>query len=109
MNWAPTYTNSCKLAIPFTGLYYLQFSNSSTTLNESEFFISKNLMNNSDLNAGDTRLLCVSRTNSYETSVSATVYLLNTDYINFGFFLISGTMTSHVRSVAQITLIQRIA
>jgi hypothetical protein len=90
-------------------LYYIQFSNTSQNLVETELFISKDMMNNGDINAGDSRLLCLTRTTSYETSVSATAYLLNTDYINLAFFLISGTMASNTRSVAQITLIQRTA
>ena len=49
-NWTPTYTSSVKLAVPYTGLYALQFTFSSNSTNSVFQFISKNMGNGNETN-----------------------------------------------------------
>ena len=45
-NWAPSYTTSCKLAIPYTGIYSISWSMCQAAAGTvCNCFISKNLMN----------------------------------------------------------------
>jgi hypothetical protein len=109
LNWTPSYTNSCRLAVPYEGLYALQFS--MQTSGNRDQFISKNLMNNADGSATDDKLMSftISYTgNGGELSQSATAYLRTTDYINCGFALFGGS-TNPGYSTFTITLLQRTA
>ena len=112
VNWAPAYTNSTRLQIPVTGLYALKltFTGVGSTY-AGELFMSKNLNNNLDMAAYDDRLLAVEQfntNNTYEGTISATAYLLSTDFISFGIYLASGaSITSFSpRCTATVTLIQ---
>ena len=78
-------TTSCKLAIPYTGVYAISWSMChSATGTVCNCFISKNLMNNNDINAGTANCSANAAFSLLSTSLSATVHLLNTDYINIG-------------------------
>jgi hypothetical protein len=122
-NWTPAYTNTTRLSIPYTGLYAVKFVYhffSSAVGTQIELFISKNLNNDTDLNPTDDRLLTstvmfnnAGSTTIAQTTLSSTAYLTTTDYINFGFYVDSGTPQTStlggVRSTATLTLIQRTA
>ena len=107
-NWTPSYTTSCKLAIPYTGVYAISWSMcQSATGTVCNCFISKNLMNNNDINAGTANCFANTAFSLLSTSLSATVHLLSTDYINIGYYLESGSQSlSSARNTLTITLIQ---
>ena len=105
-----------KLKVPFTGLWQFQY----TLTSESYptwylMYISKNGGGN-DSNLTNTDQVfgyqVVNNTTGWMSgSLSATAFLLNTDYVCFGFSLSSGTMgwSSITRILASMTLIQRTA
>ena len=73
-------------------------------------FISKNLMNGSDINSATGNCLANGAFSLLSSSLSTTAYLLNTDYINIGYYLESGSQTlSGSRNTLTISLIQRTA
>ena len=115
-NWNPTITNTYRLAIPYTGLYTFQLtvSSDSNAGASMDVFVSKNLGNGADTYAGGNNTFCQSYSNTGTVGgmcvgCSGTAFLLSTDYLCFGFFLASGTMTYNGRSSASITLLQRTA
>lgn len=109
-NWTPSYSNQTRLAIPYNGIYFIQFTYMGNGSGTRELFISKNLNNNNDLNINDDRLLCcLGSTNLTETSISATAYLTTSDFINFGFWSSAGDNSPGGRGTVQVTLIQRTA
>ena len=106
-NWAPTYTNTTRLAIPYAGLYYLKLTLSVGTGYES--FITRNEQTGiNDLNLTNGNLLCTagSTTTTGSTTISATVFCNTADYINFGFYN-HGTGAPGSRSSFTATLLQR--
>ena len=115
-NWTPSYTTATKLGIPYTGLYAVKFAlqSGAGTNPVLETFISKNLCNGTDLNPNDDRLLALGMmpVGVIELTLSATAYLSTTDFLNFGFYLSSGTLTGSVaglRCTVNVTLLQRTA
>ena len=111
-NWTPSYTTNYKLAVPYTGLYSLQFTFSSAATCVFFQFITKNLGNGGEIATWTDNVLAssaLSLTGSYTNSISATAYLTTSDYVCFSFYLLSGTITYYNRCCAQISLIQRAA
>jgi hypothetical protein len=113
-NWTPSYTTATKLGIPYTGLYAVKFAlhSGAGTNPVFEMFISKNLCNGNDLNVLDDRLLALGYVGISELTLSATAYLSTTDFLNFGFYFASGTLTGSVagpRCTVNVTLLQRTA
>ena len=114
-NWTPSYSGSYKLAIPYTGIYALEFTMSSdySTGATLQLFISKNLGNGADTYSGGNVVFCQNfgTTNFGGGAVgcSGTAFLQTSDYICLGFFLNGGTMTTNTRSNAILTLLQRTA
>ena len=113
VNWAPAYTNSTRLMIPVTGLYALKLTYLPNGTNTGgEVFLSKNMNNNNDVNCGDDRLLAIQYSNTTggvnEITISATVYLLSTDFVSFGvYFGTAPSITGFTsRCSATVTLIQ---
>jgi len=116
-NWTPSYTTSYRLAIPFTGLYAIQWTivPAGGTPNFFEF-ISRSLgANNEFADTWSDQLMAMNTVTSggasYGYSMSATGYLTIGDYLSFGLFLLSGSWTPYAsnRSSITITLIQRTA
>ena len=116
-NWTPSYTTSYRLAIPFTGLYAIQWTivPAGGTPNFFEF-ISRSLgANNEFADTWSDQLMAMNTVTSggasYGYSMSATGYLTTGDYLSFGIFLLSGSWTPYAsnRSSITITLIQRTA
>ena len=104
-NWIPSYTNNCELAIPYTGLYAISWSMAQSAAGTvCSCFISKNLMNGSDINSGTDTCIANIAFSLISTSLSATAYLLNTDYINVGYYLESGSQSL---SNSNLTLLQK--
>ena len=111
-NWVPTYTSSCKLAVPFTGLYSLQFTFSSGTTCTAFQFITKNMGNGSEIGTWLDNMIASSSptiAGTLTNSISGTAYLTTSYYICFSIFPLSGAITYYTRSCASITLIQRTA
>jgi hypothetical protein len=114
-NWTPSYTTNYKLAVPYTGLYVLQFTISSAS-NASYFqFITKNAGDGTEIagtwnqNILASSAPATTEPGSLTCSTSCTAYLKTTDYICFSLYLMSGSITYYGRSSAQVTLIQRTA
>ena len=114
-NWTPSYTTNYKLAVPYTGLYVLQFTISSAS-NASYFqFITKNAGDGTEIagtwnqNILASSAPATTEPGSLTCSTSCTAYLKTTDYICFSLYLLSGSITYYGRSSAQVTLIQRTA
>jgi hypothetical protein len=114
-NWTPSYTTNYKLAVPFTGLYVLQFTIASST-NASFFqFITKNAGDGSEIASTWNQNILASNSPastlpaSLTCSTTCTAYLKTTDYICFSLYLLSGNLTYYGRSSAQVTLVQRTA
>jgi hypothetical protein len=107
-NWSDTYTNGCRLAIPYTGIYNINFTYDNITTSVISF-ISKNLMNGADINDTSDKCLAISYNPGVINTISATTYLSTTDYINFGFYVFSGSGTPSYRCKATVTLIQKTA
>ena len=112
-NWGtPTYTSSCKLAVPYTGLYSLQFTFSSSTTCTVFQFITKNMGNGNETAAFTDNMIassCPVLPQTYTNSISGTAFLTTADYICFSIFPLSGAIGYYVRNCATITLIQRTA
>jgi hypothetical protein len=111
-NWTPSFTDKYKLAVPYTGLYSLQFTFSSGAGVTFFQFITKNLGNGNEVAAWNDNMLassCPGLAGSYTNSISATAYLKTTDYICFSVFPITGSITYYNRCCAHATLIQRTA
>jgi hypothetical protein len=107
-NWTPSITSGSKLAIPYNGLYMLSVSFNGLNSSAVECYITKNLCNNGDLNSNDDRLLCTSMTTGVgELNLATTANLITTDYINFGFYLSTGSIVAGARTSVRISLIQR--
>jgi hypothetical protein len=111
-NWTPSYTTTMRLGIPYNGLYSIKFTyqTGTATTPSYEIFISKNLGNGTDLNPGDDRLLACAVVSNHIT-ITATAYLVTTDFINFGLFVGSGSgftgSTAGARCTVNATLLQR--
>jgi hypothetical protein len=114
-NWIPSYTNTTRLTIPYNGIYSVKFTfqSGAATSPTYEIFISKNLNNGGDLNPADDKLLASAAIVTSHTTISATAYLLTSDFINFGTYIGSGSgfsgTTAGTRCTANVTLIQRIS
>ena len=111
-NWTPTYTSTYKLAVPYTGLYSLQFTFSSATACQCFQFISKNMGNGTEIGAWTDKMIASSAPTIPATltnSISGTAYLTTSDYICFSIYTITGSITYYDRTCATITLIQRTA
>ena len=111
-NWIPTYTSTYKLAIPYTGLYSLQFTFSSSTTCTVFQFITKNMGNGSEIGAWTDKVIASSAPTIPATltnSISGTAFLTTTDYVCFSIYTIAGSITYYDRTCATITLIQRTA
>ena len=107
VNWTPAYVNTTRLVIPVTGLYSLKLTFIANGTYTSEVFISKNMNNNNDINSGDDRLLAVQTASSNEVTISATAYLVSSDFVSFGFYSGGATIASFQgRCTATVTLIQ---
>ena len=67
-------------------------------------------MNGSDIDSATGNCLANGAFSLLSSSLSTTAYLLNTDYINIGYYLESGPQSiSGTRNTLSITLIQRTA
>ena len=114
-NWTPSYTTNYKLAVPFTGLYVLQFTIASSTNAHFFQFITKNAGDGTEIAGTWNQNILASNTPpttlpaSLTCSTSCTAYLKTTDYICFSLYLMSGSITYYGRSSAQVTLTQRTA
>ena len=112
-NWTPTYTSSCKLAVPYTGLYALQFTLSSNSNCSVCQFISKNMGNGNEvLSLTNDNLIATSSVTLLATipnSISGLAYLTTSDYICFSIWPSSGSISYYMRNLAQVTLLQRTA
>jgi hypothetical protein len=116
-NWTPSYSGTYKLAIPYTGIYSLQFTMSTDNTSGAglQIFISKNLGNATDTYAGGNLTFCQNFGPGTLTfaggavGCSGTAFLQTSDYICFGFFLSSGGITYNNRPNAIFTLLQRTA
>ena len=111
-NWIPTYTSTYKLAVPYTGLYALQFTFSSSTNCSCFQFITKNMGNGTEIGAWTDKMIASSSPTIPQTltnSISGTAYLTTSDYICFSIYTLSGSITYYDRTCATITLIQRTA
>ena len=110
-NWTPSYTTNCRLAIPYTGLYAISWSMCQGAVGTvCSTFISKNLMNGNDINSATGNCLANNAFSLLSSSLSTTAYLLNTDYINVGYYLESGSQSlSGTRNTLTVTLIHRTA
>ena len=105
-NWTPSYTTTCKLNIPYTGIYAITFTFESNSSN-NQIFVSRSTMNAGDLDSAN--LLC-SGGGQLCMTCSATAYLLSTDYISFGYYAsTTSSCTTTSRCRATVTLIQRSA
>ena len=103
-NWTPTYTSNYKLAVPYTGLYSLQFSFSSSTNCSVIQFITKNLGNATEVNTWTDKVIAASSpaiTGTLPSSISGTAYLTTSDYICFSIFLLSGTVSYYDRRLCR--------
>jgi hypothetical protein len=110
--WVPSYTSAYKLAVPYNGLYSLQFTFSSGAGATFFQFITKNMGNGAEVAAWNENILassCPALVGSYTNSISATAYLKTTDYVCFSIYLLSGSITYYNRCNAHLTLIQRTA
>ena len=107
LNWGtPSYLNNAKLIVPYTGLYFIQFTFASTNC-DKEVFIGKNSNN---IGSSDTIAYCqIGFLNAI--SISGTAYLAAGDAINIGFYSsISGAYATYGnRSVYNISMIARTA
>ena len=110
-NWTPSYTTNCRLAVPYTGIYAISWSMCQSAAGTvCNCFISKNLMNGSDTNSATGNCLANNAFSLISSCLSTTAYLLNTDYINIGYYLESGSQSlSGTRNTLTITLLQRTA
>ena len=105
--WTPTSLyNNVGIYAPVNGIYYIQFTIHGSNTNGGELFISKNGMNNNDLNT--TALLTTTwwTPNSPEENCSCMVYLTTNDYICVGYYS-SGSSTVGGRCSISMALIQQ--
>jgi hypothetical protein len=100
-----TWSNGARLSVPFTGIYSIHFTFDSASL--PAIFISKNLMNGADINDSSDNCLAVAYVAGPQQTISTTVHLYNTDYINFGFVVSSGSTTPAYRTRMSMYLIQK--
>ncbi len=112
-NFTPIVVSNMKYRVPVNGLYSVKFTISALAGNIGEVFISKNLVNDNDLNPGDDRLVsCTQIGPSQQFTLNGNVALTTSDYLAFGIFFNSGaTLTSNVvtRNSVQMFCIQRTA
>jgi len=105
--WTPTsFYNNVGIYTPITGIYYVHVTVYGTNTNGAEVFISKNAVNNNDLN---TTLITTTSwpSSSPQSNCSCTVYLTTSDYIAVGYYNGSGTSTIGNRCSMSMTLIQQ--
>jgi hypothetical protein len=111
-NWTLAYTNSCRLQVPYTGLWVISYTIGTSSTATGEMFISKNVAlngNNFD-NVGNTLAFQGwTSTVCYDANCAATLLLSSSDVLNFGFLCTSGTTTLGDRCALQVVLIQRTA
>ena len=100
-----TWSNGARLSVPYSGIYSIHFTFDSASL--PAIFISKNLMNGADINDLSDNCLAVAFVAGPQQTISTTVHLYTTDYINFGFVVSSGSITPAYRTRMSMYLIQK--
>lgn len=107
-NFPIAYHGNSSLIVPYSGIYILKYTFANGASGSSHIFISYNLNNNTDLD-GVLQTPAVNFFSSVETTLNAIVRLNQNDYVSFGFYLSTGSVSWHIRSTAEIALVQRTA
>jgi hypothetical protein len=112
-NWTPAYTNTCRLQVPYSGLWAISYTLGTDLTAAGEIFISKNVPLSGSSNFDNPgKVLALqgwTSTVSFDANCSAALLLSSSDLLNFGFICSSGTAEPNGRCILQMTLIQRTA
>jgi hypothetical protein len=110
-NWPPSYANSTRLTIPYTGLYSFHFlmDGGIITTTATMMFITKNMNNGNDATAqASENTISIGMINEYPNSTCGQANCTAGDFINYGFYVYNGTVSTNNWSFTA-TLLQRTA